>query len=133
MKIHAGATLALIAGVVTLSATLVAQSAKVPGLPTGTQLNPGGVSPGNGNFIVIGCVTREGEGSAPNFVITDGRPTPPVKYRLQGGDADLLRFHVGHTVEIGGTITGGGAQTTPTLTVKSLDYIATTCQKIATR
>ena len=33
------------------------------GIPKGTQLNPGRVSAGNGNVIVIGCVSRQGEGA----------------------------------------------------------------------
>lgn len=102
------------------------------GIPKGTQLNPGRASAGRGSLIVIGCVGRQGEGTASAYMITDPRSKPPAQYRLDG-DADLLRFHVGHTVEIGGPIApapsgGGGANAgVPTLTVKSLTYISTTC------
>ena len=73
-----------------------AAQSKVPGLPSGTQLNPGSVSSGGGNYIVIGCISREGQDAAETFVITDSRATPPARFRLQG-DTDLLRIHVGHT------------------------------------
>src|SRR5262245_44364326 len=102
------------------------------GIPKSTDLNPGRFAPGNGNFIVIGCISREGQGTPPTFVITDSRWKPPARYRLEG-DADLLRLHVGHTVEIGGPITpASGARArpnaaTPPYTVNTLIYIATTC------
>jgi hypothetical protein len=95
------------------------------GIPKDTQMNPGGVKPGGGKFIVIGCVSREG--TPPAFLVSDSRAKPPAVYRLDG-DADLLRLHVGHTVEIGGGITPGGSQ--PTLKVESLTYISTTCVKL---
>ena len=102
------------------------------GLPKGTQLNPGRMSAGNGNVIVIGCVSRQGEGASAAFIITDPRPKPPAQYRLDG-DADLLRMHVGHTLEISGPITsasggvGGTNAAASTLKVLSLTYISTSC------
>ena len=113
-------------------AMLIALPAAQTGILKSTELNPGRVAPGNGNFIVIGCVSREGQGTPPTFVITDSRSKPPARYRLEG-DADLLRLHVGHTVEIGGPITpasgarGGANAAMPSFTVESLTYIATTC------
>jgi hypothetical protein len=96
----------------------------------GDQLNPGRISAGN--VIVIGCVSRRGDGAAAAFIITDPRPKPPAQYRLEG-DADLLSMHVGHIVEIGGPITsvtggpGGADAAAPTLKVQSLIYISTSC------
>ena len=113
-------------------ATLMALPAAQTGIPKSTELNPGRVAPGNGNFIVIGCVSRAGQGTPPTFVITDSRSKPPARYRLEG-DADLLRLHVGHTVEIGGPVTpasaarGGADAAMPSFKVESLIYIATTC------
>jgi hypothetical protein len=89
--------------------------------------------------VVIGCVGRleRGEGvPATTYTITDMRATPPSKYRLDG-DADQLRLHVGHTVEVAGSITsassaGDGAVASvslPALKVRSLTYISTTCAK----
>jgi hypothetical protein len=104
------------------------------GIPKGTQINPGKVTPGSGNIIVIGCVSRATGGAANAFIVTDSRPKPPAQYRLDG-DADILRLHVGHTVEIGGpvqsttgTAVGGGM--VGTLKVNSLVYISQTCQTI---
>ena len=116
-------------------ATLTGLPAAQTGIPKETQLNPGRVTAGAGNYIAIGCVFREGDSTTPTFVMTDSRAKPPAPYRLDG-DADLLRTHVGHTVEIGGPITpasrtGGGANATaPTLKVQSLIYISTTCVKL---
>jgi hypothetical protein len=110
--------------------TMIGIPAAQTGLLKGTQLNPGRISAGN--VIVIGCVSRRGEGAAAAFIITDPRPKPPAQYRLEG-DADLLSMHVGHTVEIGGPITsatggpGGADAAAPTLKVQSLTYISTTC------
>lgn len=130
METRARAVIGAIVWTLMLAGVPAAQS-KVPGLPSGTQLNPGSVSPGGANFIVIGCVSRENAGGAETFVITDSRTTPPAQYRLQG-DADLLRFHVGHTVEIGGSITpsAAGAKPPTTLGVKALTYVATTCKHL---
>jgi hypothetical protein len=112
-----------------LAGAAAAQS-KVSGLPSGTQLNPGSISPGGSNFIVIGCISREGRDAAETFVITDSRATPPAQYRLQG-DMDLLRIHVGHTVEIGGPITPSATGAiASTLGVKALTYVSTICKQL---
>ena len=109
--------------------TMIGMPAAQSGLLKGTQLNPGRTTAGSGNVIVIGCVSRQGEGASAAFIITDPRPKPPAQYRLDG-DADLLRMHVGHTLEVGGALTaasGGAGAATPTLKVQSLTYISTTC------
>src|SRR5215470_4691468 len=103
-----------------------------PATAAGTQLNPGRVTPGAGNFITIGCVSRERPESA-TFVIEDSRPTPPARYRLEG-DANLLRLHVGHMLEVGGPIVPtSGAGGVSTLKVQSLIYLSTTCVKLTGR
>jgi hypothetical protein len=111
--------------------TIMAMPGAQTGIPKATQLNPGRIATGAGNMIVIGCVSRQGEGAASTFVLTDSRPKPPVPYRLEG-DADLFRIHVGHTLEVGGAVTaatgpGGPGNPVLTLKVQSLTYIATTC------
>jgi hypothetical protein len=96
------------------------------------------------NHVVIGCVSREAQSTTPDrdaaggaaFIITDTRGKPPLMYRLDG-DADQLRMHVGHTLEITGPIVPtssarGGANAgtpVPTLKVQSLTYISMTCPK----
>jgi len=118
-----------------VSAMLMALPAAQTGIPKSTELNPGRVPPGNGNFVAIGCIRREGQGTPPMFVISDSRSKPPARYRLEG-DMDLLRLHVGHTVEIGGPITpasgarGGANATMPSFKVESLIYIAMTCENL---
>ena len=111
---------------------VIAWPAAQTGIPKSTQLNPGHFTLDAGNFIVIGCVSREGQSTQPTFVITDSRAKPPAQYRLDG-DLDLLRMHVGHTVEIGGPITpasGGGSTNARILKVQSLTYISMTCVKL---
>jgi hypothetical protein len=116
-------------------AILSGSPAAQTGIPKATELNPGRVTPGGGNFIVIGCVSREGQSTPLTFVISDSRSKPPAVYRLEG-DADLLRIHLGHTVEIGGPIApvsaapSGGNAAMRTLKVDSLIYISTTCVKL---
>ena len=97
-----------------------------------TQLNPDRVGAGQ-RAVVIGCISREGTGQASRYVVTDTRPKPPAQYRLEG-DADLLRFHVGHLVEIAGAVAagkaGGGTASAGTLKVEALTYLSTTCTKL---
>ena len=106
--------------------------------------NPPAVS-GARNFVVIGCLSREGQASAGGrgggagsgdiYITTDRRANPPARYRVDG-DPEQLKLHVGHTVEIAGPVTppptarGGAANMAlPTLKVQSLTYISTTCAK----
>jgi hypothetical protein len=103
------------------------------GLPKDTQLNPGSVKPGGGKPLVIGCLSSEGDATAPTFVLSDSRAKPPAIYHLTG-DVDLLRMHLGHTIEVGGPITStndtrGTGTAPPTLKVESLAYVAKTCLK----
>jgi hypothetical protein len=99
-------------------------------------------SEGTRRFVVIGCISRETQGSAaanrgaaadPRFVITDSRGPAPVSFRLDGAQSQL-DIHVGHTLEIAGSISGGssaggGNANAPVLKVDSLTYISRSCQK----
>jgi hypothetical protein len=110
-------------------ATTIGLSAAQTAPPTSSQPSMGG------NFVAIGCVSREGPTTA-TLIITDTRGKPPLKYRLDG-NRDQLAIHVGHTVEIAGPVTpvssareGATAPAPlPTLKVQSLTYLATTCAK----
>ena len=99
--------------------------------PKENQLNPGSIKPGGGKPLVIGCLSREGDATAPTFVLSESRGKPPARYHLTG-DVNLLRVHLGHTIEVGGPITSapatpGTSTAPPTLKVESLAYIAKTC------
>jgi hypothetical protein len=114
----------------TLWATTIGLAAAQTGNLKDTQLNPDRVA--GGRAIVIGCISREGAGQTPRFVITDTRAQKPLSYRLEG-NSDLLRFHVGHTVEISGPVAaakGGGTASAGTLKVEALTYLSTTCTKL---
>jgi hypothetical protein len=121
----------IMVGAVSVGSVLAAQGGSLPRrLPSGTQVNPGTVTFGNGNYIVIGCISRS-QGNT--YVITESRPRPltPLptpQFRLEG-DTEILRVHVGHTVEIGGPVSRS-SRDARTLTVKSLTYLSTTCQKL---
>jgi hypothetical protein len=80
---------------------------------------------GSGHYVAIGCITKQGTASAPRFVITDPRGDKPMAWRLQG-DGELLARHVGHTVEVAGSIV---TRSPLTLSVRSLVWIASSCKK----
>ena len=91
-------------------------------------------APGAQRFVVLGCLSREApaRGAKPGpeaFTIRDPRGEGAT-YRVDG-DPEVLRLHVGRTVEIAGTITpptaSSGANAVPTLKVASMTYIAPTC------
>jgi hypothetical protein len=93
--------------------------------------------------VVIGCLRAEasradggarGQSGQRQLLITDSRAKTDI-YRLDG-NAEQLADHVGHTVEIAGSISGpispatnGGNTPTATLKVKSVVYISSTCPK----
>jgi hypothetical protein len=115
-----------------LSAAAIATAAAQTGNLKDTQLNPDRIAAPGRRAIVIGCVSRDGAAQASRYLLTDTRAQPPVQYRLEG-DADLLRFHVGHLVEIAGlfaSATGGGKANAGTLKVEALTYLATRCIKL---
>lgn len=84
-------------------------------------------------YVAIGCLTRQGTAAAPRFVLTDPRGEKPTVYRVQGDTAQLAR-HVGHTVEVAGTLT---APATPAgqyvLKASSLAWIASSCSTPTSR
>jgi hypothetical protein len=95
-------------------------------------LGQGGPAP-TGSSIVLGCISREaspargGQPAASTYTIRDPRGEGST-YRL-AGDEEMLRLHVGHSVEIRGALTpvparGGGLAT---LKIQSLTYISPTC------
>jgi hypothetical protein len=130
--LHAASAAIVCAATIGLSATQTAPQ------------NPGQAATAR-KYVVIGCISREGQSTPsagraaparPAFTITDMRGDPPATYRLDG-DAEQLGLHVGHTVEIAGPVTtgpgarGGGnmSSAVATLAVQSLTYISTTCPK----
>jgi|GEM_PF-5703765 len=84
-------------------------------------------------YVAIGCLTRQGTAAAPRFVLTDPRGEKPTVYRIQG-DAAQLTPHVGHTVEVAGTLT---APATPggqyVLKAGTLAWIASSCSTSTVR
>jgi hypothetical protein len=96
------------------------------------------------DYMVLGCVgadasraSTETRGQSPDqrrFLITDSRSKSDI-YRLDG-DSDQLAFHVGHTIEVTGSLSGltppagrGERAPLPTLKVKSLIYISSSCPR----
>jgi hypothetical protein len=102
------------------------------GVPKSTQLSPGTITvASNGNYVVIGCLAQQAEGPS-RFTITDSRATPPATFRVDG-DPDLLRIHIGHTLEIAGPITAPSTSSSgnmPTVKLLTLTYISTKCEKL---
>jgi hypothetical protein len=114
----------------TMWATTIGLAAAQTGKLKDTQLNPDGVAASK-RAIVIGCVSRDGNAQPARYLITDTRMKTAVRYRLDA-DPDLLRFHLGHMVEIAGSLaaprssagTGAG-----TIKVEALTYLSLTCTK----
>lgn len=79
-----------------------------------------------GRYVAIGCVSKQGTGSAARYQLTDPRGEKPTVYRLQG-DGALLERHVGRTVEAAGPLTPAAAGAAYSLKVESLVYVAATC------
>jgi hypothetical protein len=79
---------------------------------------------GSGRYVAIGCVARQGTASAPRYVVTDARGDKPLVWRLQG-EGELLSRHVGHTVEVAGSMVTSSPLT---MSVRSLVWIASNCK-----
>ena len=78
-----------------------------------------------GRYGAIGCLTREGAAAARRYVVTDKRNR--AVYRLDG-DRDLLERHVGHTVEVSGSLTPIAGTNRYTMKMVSLVWIASSCE-----
>ncbi|MEQ1731173.1 MAG: hypothetical protein ABL982_22620 [Vicinamibacterales bacterium] len=114
MHLTTALTLGLVVG---LSPIVVGQTAATP--PT--------------RYVAIGCLTRQGPAAAPRFVLTDPRGEKPTVYRVQG-DAAQLAPHVGHTVEVAGTLTAPAAPAAQdVLKAGSLAWIASSCSTSTVR
>ena len=84
--------------------------------------------------VVIGCLRASGQGRAGGganaaLTIVDFRGGPSPTFQVDGSDT-RLNWHVGHTIEIAGTIAPGGARggaMAQRLNVQSVNYISTSC------
>lgn len=111
-----------------LTITALALVLAGPAVLAQTRANSSSTSP-SGRYGAIGCLARQGTGTASRFTIVDRRGDAPTTYRVQG-DAELLTKHVGHTVELLGSLTpppAGNGQYT--LKVNSLVWIASSCSR----
>ena len=89
-------------------------------------------SPASGarRYVAIGCISRQGTAAAPRYMLTDSRGDSPATYRLTG-DATLLAQHIGHSVEVAGSLespapAGRGAATRG-LKAEAIVWLSTTC------
>jgi hypothetical protein len=115
------------------SITVAGCVAKAPGGPTGTTgaagAAGGAASAKEAKFVLNNAAAAETAGTA-------GAAAPAgaiaSEYKLDGDDAKLTP-HVGHKVEITGTVAeakggAGGASGAPTLKVDSVKMVAPSCQ-----
>jgi hypothetical protein len=112
------------------SITVAGCVAKAPGGPTGTTGAAGGAaSAKEAKFVLNNAAAAETAGTA-------GAAAPAgaiaSEYKLDGDDAKLTP-HVGHKVEITGTVAeakggAGAASGAPTLKVDSVKMVAPSCQ-----
>jgi hypothetical protein len=83
-------------------------------------------------YVSIGCLTRQGQ--PPRYILTDRRGEQPIVYRLEG-DQSQLSLHVGHTVEVAGTMSAAPAgakgpnANAPVLKAASLVWISNSCSR----
>ena len=90
-----------------------------------------GPRPGNSTVVVIGCITQT-SGANARMAITDVRGGPMPSFQLDPNDAKLT-LHVGHTVEVSGTLVGGGDADTGAkggslrLNVDSVKWVSSSC------
>src|SRR2546427_13279496 len=80
---------------------MTALAAAQPGIPKGTQLNPGRVTAGAGNFIMSGRIGRGGQSTPPVLALTGSTSKTPAQYR-RAGCRTLLRAPVGRTAVAAG-------------------------------
>jgi hypothetical protein len=98
---------------------------------SGSRLIAQGGTPGQANRVtVMGCIKPSGNTPNADLTIKDLRGGPAPSFRVTG-DADLLKLHTGHTVEIVGSVTGsagsGPSANLPTLRVEKLQWLASRC------
>ena len=122
MTTRSASAFSIAATVCAATAVLAAQTpAAKPAAPTAER-----------RYVAIGCLSRQapsGGSSTPTFIVTDTRSTKPTLYRLEG-DQETLAQHVGHSVEVAGSLSAGsGPNANPTLKVATLVYISKTCPK----
>lgn len=97
-----------------------------------TQPSNSSTSP-SGRYVAIGCLSKQGTGAAARYLVTDPRGETPTTYRVQG-DAEQLARHVGHTVEVAGTLTppaNAGGQNL--LRMNTIGWIASNCSASSIR
>jgi hypothetical protein len=92
---------------------------------------PAQPEPRPNRFVAIGCISRPA--AAGPYLLTDARGSKPAIYRLEG-DANQLKLHVGHLVEITGPLmppsrtAKGPTASAPLLKVGSLTWISKSCK-----
>lgn len=101
---------------------------------TAVHAQPG---PLEGRYVALGCVSAPRPDAAPRpaapFILTDTRGETPTIYRLEG-DAEKLKFAVGQTVEVAGSLSPGVKSASdpiaaaPLMKVQAIKRIATTCR-----
>ena len=74
------------------------------------------------DVVIIGCLER---GAQNSYNLKDFRSS--VSYRVT--TTENIAWHVGHQLEIHGTLTSGGAS--PAINASSIVYVATTCSPVA--
>jgi hypothetical protein len=110
----------------------LAASAVLPIGVSAQERQGSGTSPGR--YVILGCVSRQAAVArgAPTYLLTDTRGEKPMVYRLDG-EAAALEFHVGHFVEIAGSLStparGGVAASASALVMKveRLSYLSKNC------
>jgi hypothetical protein len=64
-------------------------------------------APAANKAVAIGCLSEQQANGRTQYVLTDSRSTPPTTFILEGDPASI-NWHVGHTLEVVGTLSSAG-------------------------
>ncbi len=84
-------------------------------------------APSASRSVAIGCLSQQQANGRTQYVLTDTRSSPPTTFILEGDPASIS-WHVGHSLEVVGTLTPAGANTF-NMKVTSVVYISNSCPK----
>ena len=94
---------------------------------TASVLSAQAPAPSANRAVAIGCLSQQQVNGQTRYVLTDSRGNPPTSFILDG-DPAAINWHVGHSLEVVGTLSAAG-NNTYNMKVTSVIYIANSCSK----
>ncbi|MGE3177008.1 MAG: hypothetical protein AB7O32_06040 [Vicinamibacterales bacterium] len=94
---------------------------------TASTLSAQAPAPSANRAVAIGCLSQQQVNGRTQYVLTDTRNNPPVSFILDG-DPAAINWHVGHTLEVVGSLSPAGTNAY-NMKVSSVIYISNSCPK----